>query len=115
MVTLSFDKVLVNEGNAWRSPSNVEIPREGFYLIHFGCGVPAETKALYDLMDLIISQPITSIRRYSQNGTDTLGKTLILYFRSNFKLGIRAHKPSISGQQMHTTFIGLFLYRGNWV
>ena len=116
-LTLSFNKVLVNVGHVWKPSTTVEIRREGYYLIHFGFGVPAgkEVHAWYDLRDLYYHRAIATITRYSHNGTDTLGETMIMYLRSHTKLGIQVRHHSFSNAQMQTTFMGLFLYRGNWV
>ena len=111
MNPLVYDRMLVNEGHAWNPSTNtLLIPYTGYYLIHYGMGVPAGTGVTQYLYSS--GNTITTLRRYSQvhNGVDTLSKTIIRKFTAGDVLKISTDYNTFSNVQMQTTFIGLLLY-----
>ena len=106
-----FDKVLVNEGNAWNTSTNkVVIPQTGYYMVHFSAGIPARTR-LWHWLDSSLN-PLTLIFRDSEehDGIDTLGKTIFRNFKAGDSLWITNSYNTFSNAQMQTTFMGLLLY-----
>ena len=112
MNPLVYDRMLVNEGHAWNPSTNtLLIPYTGYYLIHYGMGVPAGTLVYQYLYSS--SNIVTVLYRYSSvhNGVDTISKTLIRRFIAGSVLKITSHGNTFSSQ-MQTTFAGLLLYEG---
>ena len=108
---LVYNRILVNEGNAWNPDTNtVTIPYTGYYLIHYGLGVPAGTGVSYYLYSS--GTRVTRLYRGSSvhNGVDTLSKTLIRRFVAGSVLKIRTDYNTFSNSMMQTTFEGLLLY-----
>ena len=108
-----YNRILVNEGNAWNPDTNtVTIPYTGYYLIHYGAGVPAGTYVQHDLYSS--GTRVTILYRGSgvHNGVDTLSKTLIRRFVAGNVLKIRTYSNTFSNSMMQTTFAGLLLYEG---
>ena len=64
MNPLVYNRILVNERNAWNPDTNtVTIPYTGYYLIHYGAGVPAGTRVYHRLYSS--GTRITILYRYS--------------------------------------------------
>ena len=112
MNPLVYNRILVNEGNAWNPDTNtVTIPYTGYYLIHYGVGVPAGTYVQH----LLYSSGTTVTILYSRdvhNGVDTLSKTVIRRFVAGSVLKIRTYHNTFSNSHIQTTFMGLLLYEG---
>ena len=105
-----YNRILVNEGNVWNPDTNtVTIPYTGFYLIHYGAGVPARTKAYHDLFSG--ETRVTALERVSlHNGVDTIGKSIVRRFRAGNVLKIVTGYNTFSNANMQTAFMGLLLY-----
>ena len=86
------------------------IPYTGYYLIHYGAGVPARIKAWHDLY--LGGTRITALERVSQvhNGVDTIGKSIVRRFRAGNVLKIVTGYNTFSNANMQTAFMGLLLY-----
>ena len=113
MDPLVYNRILVNEGNAWNPDTNtVTIPYTGYYLIHYGMGVPAWTRVQHDLYSS--GTLVTILYRNSRvhNGVDTLSKTLIRRFVAGSVLKIITYSNTFSNSMIQTTFAGLLLYEG---
>ena len=113
MYPLVYDRVLVNEGSAWQTSKNtVVIPRTGYYLVHYGSGVPAGRQLYLYLYSSDTS--LTLLYRFSQvhNGVDTLGKTVLRRFESGNVIKIVTGSNTFSSAMMQTTFMGLLLHEG---
>ena len=103
----------MNEGNAWNPDTNtVTIPYTGYYLIHYGAGVPAGTYVQHELHSS--GTKVTILLRYSRvhNGVDTVGKTVIRRFTGGSVLKIYTGYNTFSNSHIQTTFMGLLLYKG---
>ena len=113
MDPLAYDRVLVNEGNAWKpDTSSVLIPHTGYYLVHFGVGNPSGemvSQYLYSGED-----EITRLFRFprDQNGSDCFGKTVIVRFEAGSVVKISSITSTFSTDMMHTTFMGLLIQAG---
>ena len=113
MYPLVYNRILVNEGNAWNPDTNtVTIPYTGYYLIHYGMGVHAGTRGRHYLYSS--GNLLTILRRYSNvhNGVDTLSKTLIRRFVAGNVLSIYNEYNTFSNSHIQTTYMGLLLYNG---
>ena len=113
MNPLGYDTILVNEGKAWIADINVVvIPYTGYYLVHFGAGVPAGARfhqVLYSSGTIV-----TTLSKYTKNrnGVDSLGKTVIRRFMAGSVLKISNGYNIFSNAQKQATFMGLLLYEG---
>ena len=110
MYPLVYDRILVNEGNAWNPDTNsVTIPYTGYYLVHYGGGIP-NTRMFHELYS---SESVVSglVVNSMENGTDNLGKTVILRFTAGSVLDIKTQNNTFSNVQMQTTFMRLLLYK----
>ena len=106
-----YDRILVNEGNAWKPGINkVVIPYTGYYLIHYGMGVPAGTSVYQRLYS--DGNTVTLLYRHStvHNGVDTMSKTIVRRFTAGNVLHIYTSSSTFSNTNMHTTFMGLLLH-----
>ena len=113
MDPLVYNRILVNEGNAWNPDTNtVTIPYTGYYLIHYGGGAPARTRVQHYLYSSEMT--VTNLLRWSHahNGVDTLSKTIIRKFAAGRVLKIKTDFDTFSNCQMQTIFMGLLLYKG---
>ena len=113
MNPLIYNRILVNEGNAWNPDTNtVTIPYTGYYLIHYGGGAPARTWVQHHLYSS--GTLVTVLYRNSRvhNGVDTLSKTVIRRFVAGNVLKITTPYSTFSNSMMQTTFMGLLLYKG---
>ena len=113
MFPLVYYRIVVNEGNAWNPDTNtVTIPNTGYYLVHYGAGVPAGTRVYHRLYSS--GTLVTDLYRYSRvhNGVDTVGKTVIRRFTGSSVLKIRTYHNTFSNSRLQTTFMGLLLYEG---
>ena len=111
MNPMVYDRILVNEGNAWKPGINkVVIPYTGYYLIHYGVGVPAGTGMYQQLYS--DGNTVTLLYRYSNvhNGVDTMSKTIVRRFIAGNVLKIYTSGSTFSNTNMHTSFMGLLLY-----
>ena len=111
MNPLVYNRILVNEGNAWNPDTNtVTIPYTGYYLIHYGVGVPARIKAWHELY--LGGTLITALDRQSKvhNGVDTIGKSIVRRFRAGNVLKLVTRHNTFSNANMQTAFMGLLLY-----
>ena len=112
MNPLVYNRILVNEGNAWIPGSNtVRIPYTGYYLVHYGVGVPAWTRVNHHLYSS--GTTVTVLYRDStvHNGVDTQSKTIIRRFIAGSVLKITGGR-TYSNSHMQTIFAGLLLYEG---
>ena len=113
MDPLVYNRILVNEGNAWNPDTNtVTIPYTGYYLIHYGGGVPAGTRVQHWLDSSGTRVTVLIRNSYVHNEVDTLSKTLIRRFVAGSVLKIRTYYNTFSNSMMQTTFAGLLLYEG---
>ena len=109
---LLYNRVLVNEGNAWNPDTNtVVIPYTGYYLIHYGGGAAGTEVYLQLYSD---TTTVTLLYREStvHNGVDTMSKSIVRRFTAGNKLKIRTFYNTFSDSNMQTTFMGLLLYEG---
>ena len=112
MNPLVYNRILVNEGNAWNPDTNtVTIPYTGYYLVHYGAGAPAGTRVQHYLYSS--EKTVTNLLRWSHahNGVDTLSKTIIRKFAAGRVLKIKTDFDTYSNAQMQTIFMGLLLYK----
>ena len=110
---LTYDRVLVNEGNAFNpDTSKVVIPYTGYYLVHFGGGVAAGTRAWHALYS--DGTLLTLLYRGSRvhNGIDTISKTVVRRFAGGTVVKVRSWYDTFSNSHMQTTFMGMLLYQG---
>ena len=108
-----YDKVLVNEGNAWKPDSNtVVIPYTGYYLVHYGDGNPDGPTVSYYLYSS--GEKVTRLLRRSRNqsGIDCVGKTVIVRFEAGSVLKISSMSNTYSSDLMQTTFMGFLIQEG---
>ena len=113
MSPVVYNRILVNEGNAWNPDTNtVTIPYTGYYLIHYGAGVPAWTYVQHNLYSSGTSVTILLRNNRVHNGVDTLSKTLIRRFVAGNVLKIHTAYNTFSNSHIQTTFMGLLLYKG---
>ena len=108
-----YDRILLNEGNAWKPDSNtVVIPYTGYYLVHFGGGVSASQHVQQYLYSS--GTKVTTLYQHNtvHNGIDTLSKTVVRRFSAGKVLKIKTDYSTFSNGQMQTAFIGLLLYKG---
>ena len=108
---LPYTSILVNEGGAWRpSTHKAIIPREGYYFIHVGGGVPTGTGTALILSDGD-SKTIFTSSHWSNihNGIDTMSRSGILHLGVGDELKMITQGPSYSDKQMQTIFIGFLL------
>ena len=113
MFPLVYNRILVNEGNAWKAQNNtVVIPYTGYYLIHYGGGVPAGTWVYLQLYS--DTTKVTLLYRGStvHNDVDTMSKRIVRRLTAGNKLKIRTGYNTFSNINMQTTFMGLLLYEG---
>ena len=113
MSPVVYNRILVNEGNAWNPDTNtVVIPYTGYYLINYGGGVPAGTRVRLQLYS--DTTRVTLLYRGStvHNGVDTVSKSIVRRFTAGNKLKIRTDYNTFSNINMQTTFMGLLLYEG---
>ena len=113
MDPLVYNRILVNEGNAWKPHNNtVVIPYTGYYLVHYGGGVPAGTFVRLQLYS--DTTKVTLLYRDSRvhNGVDTMSKSIVRRFTAGNKLNIETWWNTFSDSNMQTTFMGLLLYEG---
>ena len=113
MYPLVYNRILVNEGNAWKAHNNtVVIPYTGYYLVHYGIGVP-EGKDVH-LQLYSDTTTVTVLYRDStvHNGVDTMSKSIVRRFTAGTKLKIRTDYNTFSNINMQTTFMGFLLYEG---
>ena len=109
MSPVVFDKVLVNEGDVWNPATNkVKIPYTGYYLVHFGGGLPAATQMLHYMWT---EDPISGlVVDKTHSGIDTVGVTKIRRFVAGEELMTSTYKKLYSDALMQTTFMGILLY-----
>ena len=117
MDPLVYNRILVNEGNAWKAQNNtVVIPYTGYYLVHYGGGVPAWTRVwlhLYsDTTTVTVLYRGSTVHNGVDNGVDTMSKSIVRRFTAGNKLKIRTDYNTFSNINMQTTFMGLLLYEG---
>ena len=113
MNPLVYNRILVNEGNAWKAQNNtVVIPYTGYYLIHYGGGVPAWTQVWLELYSDTTAVTLLYRRSTVHNGEDTVSKSIVRRFTAGNKLKIRTGYNTFSNINMQTTFMGLLLYEG---
>ena len=113
MDPLVYNRILVNEGNAWNPDTNtVVIPYTGYYLVHYGGGVGAGTQLWLQLYS--DTTKVTLLYREStvHNGVDTMSKSIVRRFTAGNKLKIKTRSNTFSDSNMQTTFMGLLLYEG---
>ena len=107
---VQYPVVLVNEGGAWKPSSHkAVIPRDGYYFIHVGGGVPSGRQAS---LDLVVNNKYTlTAGRYSDNhnGTDTISRSGILKLSVGDELTVYTWYTLYSDNQMQTIFIGFLL------
>ena len=103
----------MNEGNAWKPDTNtVVIPYTGYYLIHYGGGVPAGTLVWLQLYSDTTTVTVLHRRSTVHNGVDTMSKSIVRRFTAGNKLKIETGYNTFSNENMQTTFMGLLLYEG---
>ena len=116
MDPMVYDKVLVNEGNAWNPDNNtLVIPYTGYYLMHYGVGTEAGvmvSQYLYSSEDEDRINRLLRDKMAPSAGTDCLGKTIIRRFEDGSGLKISTDSDIVSFDLMQTTFMGLLIYLG---
>ena len=106
-----FPVVLVNEGAAWNLSSNkAVIPRDGYYFIHVGSGVPSH-KNRYTYLNVMVNNKISLSAAHESfiNGTETMSRSGILKLLEGDELTVYVSGYSYSDKQMQTIFIGFLL------
>ena len=110
MNPVTFDRVLVNLGNAWNPSTNtVTIPRTGYYFLHVGGGVHSGV-SIY--IYLLVNNSQQFRMRYSStnhNGVDTMNKSGILHLSSGDQVKITSSTGFYSDGGLQTIFIGFLL------
>ena len=113
MNPLVYNRILVNEGNAWKPHNNtVVIPYTGYYLIHYGGGVHAGTNLWLQLYSDTTTVTVLYRRSTVHNGVDTMSKSIVRRFTAGNELKIKTWSNTFSDSNMQTTFMGLLLYEG---
>ena len=111
MNPVTYNRVLVNLGNAWNPSTNtVTIPRTGYYFLHIGGGVRPST---YTYIYLHVNNSIQfGLMHYSsnQNGVDTMSRPGILHLSSGNQVKITTNTGFYSDRGLQTIFIGFLLY-----
>ena len=112
MNPVTFNRVLVNLGNAWNPSTNtVTIPRTGYYFLHIGGGVRPST---YTYIYLYVNNSMqVGLMHYStnQNGVDTMSRSGILHLSSGAQVKITCDSSGFySDGGVQTIFIGFLLY-----
>ena len=107
---VQYPVVLVNEGGAWNVSSHrAVIPRDGYYFIHVGGGVPSGRRAALFLM-VNNRDTLTAVHwSYNHNGTDTMSRSAILKLSAGDELKVNLFNYLYSDNQMQTIFIGFLL------
>ena len=85
-IQISFDVVLVNEGNAWNASANMFIaPYDGVYLFSQSGGIRYNTPAYIDLYlnGLIHRRAGGGLGQHFSAGVDMLSKTTVLNLKTN--------------------------------
>ena len=85
------------------------IPRDGYYFIHVGGGVPSGKMTFLNLRVNNVRQLTTADGSDNHNGTDTMARSGILRLSTGDQLTVYTHGPSYSDKQMQTIFIGFLL------
>ena len=111
---VTFDRVLLNLGNAWSSStSKITIPHTGYYLTHISAGLQAGHGIYFN----INGSPKHYIVRNSSvhNGVDTMSKTVVQLYQAGaeFTIGCTKAAPSAiySDARMQTTYSGILLFQ----
>ena len=105
-----YPVVLVNEGGAWNVSSHkAVIPRDGYYFIHVGGGVPSGRLAR--LLLRVNNKMILTAGHFidNHNGTDTISRSGILKLSVGDELTVYTRRSLYSDNQMQTIFIGFLL------
>ena len=112
MDPMVYDRILVNEGNAWKPGINkVVIPYTGYYMVHYGMGVHAGTGVYQQLSSDGITVTILFRVNTVHNGVDTMSKTIVRRFTAGNVLKIYNYGyNTFSNTNMQTSFMGLLLY-----
>ena len=109
-VHVQYPVVLVNEGGAWNVSSHkAVIPRDGYYFIHVGGGVPSGRWAILYLR--VNNKNTLTAGHWStnHNGTDTMSRSAILELSVGDELKVNVYYYLYSDNQMQTIFIGFLL------
>ena len=114
MDPVTFDRVLVNLGNAWNPSTNtVTIPRTGYYFLHIGGGVRPRT-ANYIYLLVNSSTQFMVMRGFSlnnQNGVDTMSRSGILQLSSGDQVKVTCYSSGFySDTGLQAIFLGFLLY-----
>ena len=107
---VQYPVVLVNEGGAWKPSSHkAVIPRDGYYFIHVGGGIPSGKQPRLYLR--VNNKWTLAAVHYSDNhnGTDTMSRSGILKLSVGDELKVYLHNYLYSDNQMQTIFIGFLL------
>ena len=105
-----YPVVLVNEGGAWNSSSHkAVIPRDGYYFIHVGGGVPSGSYSYLNLRVNNERQFTTAHGSNNDNGTDTMARSGILRLSTGDQLTVLTIGRFYSDEQMQTIFVGFLL------
>ena len=112
MDPVTYNRVLVNLGNAWNPSTNtVTIPRTGYYFLHLGGGVrPGLSIYIYPYVNNSMQ---FSLMHWSsnQNGVDTMSRSGILHLSSGNQVKISCGSNGFySDGGLQTIFIGFLLY-----
>ena len=109
-VHLQYPVVLVNEGGAWNVSSHqAVIPRDGYYFIHVGGGVPSG-KQPWLYLNVNNKRTLATVHwSANHNGTDTMSRSGILKLSVGDELKVNVYKYLYSDNQMQTIFIGFLL------
>ena len=109
-VHLQYPEVLLNEGGAWKPSSHkAVIPRDGYYFIHVGGGVPSGNETYLNFRVNNVRQFTAAHGSDNHNGTDTMARSGILRLSTGNQLTVDTNGPSYSDKQMQTIFIGFLL------
>ena len=112
MNPVTYNRVLVNLGNAWNPSTNtVTIPRTGYYYLHIGAGVRTGTGSFIYLDVNGIQQFRLAHWSTSHNGVDTMSRSGILHLSSGGLVKIRCSSSGFySDRGLQTIFMGFLLY-----
>ena len=112
MNPVTYNRVLVNLGNAWNPSTNtVTIPRNGYYFLHIGGGVrPSLATYIYLYVNNSIQFNLRHFS-YNHNGVDTMSRSGILHLSSGDQVKISCGSNGFySDGGLQTIFIGFLLY-----
>ena len=112
MNPMTYDRVLVNLGNAWNPSTNIiTIPRTGYYFLNIGGGV---RPSVYTHIYLYVNNVRQfSLMHYSsnQNGVDTMSRSGILHLSLGDQVKVICPSSGFySDGGLQTIFIGFLLY-----